>query len=37
MSFDDVRMKGFSKNMKVADAIDQAVKKLPFLPIESLL
>lgn len=36
MSFDDVRMKGFSKNMKVADAIDQAVEKLSPLPIEIL-
>ena len=36
MSFDDVRMKGFSKNMKVAEAINLAIDKLQFLPIEIL-
>ncbi len=36
MVFDDVRMKGFSKNMKVQEAIDLAVKKLEPLPIITL-
>ena len=37
MSFDDVRMKGFSKNMKVQEAIQLAISKFKPFPEETVL